>query len=162
MSASRHSNPTYRFADAFEQNHGRELKIEGRSSMRESRPNNEPLCETSEKGEKIFTKDELVPVGLEIGRRILEIFGYQKISSIVFRLRSTSEEINAVIDGDEMPTVELLLAVHRTTGASIDWLLTGKGDRYIKDDIDHTALRPLRRRRHVSSKRVTGLKHQAR
>ena len=125
--------------------------------MAKSGINSEPLCETSEKGEKLFTREELVPVGLEIGRRILEIFGYQKISSIVFKLRLTADEINAVISGEAMPSVALLLAIHEATGASIHWMVTGKGEKYIKRAFEGTSTRPRLR-----SKPVVSLKHHAR
>ncbi|HEV7700191.1 MAG TPA: hypothetical protein VGO43_08185 [Pyrinomonadaceae bacterium] len=99
--------------------------------MRNSRPHDEPLCQTSEKGEKLFSKAERLAISLDIGQRILEVFGYQQISSIVFRLRSTSDEIHSVIDGERMPSIELLLAVKQITGASIDWLLSGIGPKYL-------------------------------
>ena len=130
--------------------------------MKGDRRNNEPLCETSEKGEKLFTREELVPVGLEIGRRLLEIFGYQRISTIVFRLRSTADEVNAIVNGEKMPSVELLLSVHQITGASIDWLLTGKGNKYIADDSHEPVSKTLRIQRHLRGKRVTALKQHAR
>lgn len=106
----------------------------------------EPLCETSEKGEKLVSKQDLVPVSAEIGRRILEIFGYQKISNIVFRLKSTKREIEQVIDNGEMPSVELLLAIHEITGASLHWILTGKGDKFPKEET--AAREPGARTRH--------------
>jgi hypothetical protein len=130
--------------------------------MQKSESKYEPLCETSEKGEKLFSREELVPVGLEIGRRILEIFGYQKLSSTVFRLRSTADEINAVINGERMPTVELLLAVHSTTGASIDWLVTGKGSKYILDDSWGPVGESHRIPDNIQEKRGMALEHPAR
>ena len=92
--------------------------------------NREPMCETSERGEKILSRDEMLPLALEIGRRLIEVFGYHGISNIVFRLRSNSDEINSIINGEILPSTELLLGMHKVTGVSIDWLLTGKGARY--------------------------------
>ena len=89
------------------------------------------MCETSEKGERLISRAEVLPIALDIGRRILEVFGYQKISNIVFRLRSTSAEIGAVVNGESLPSTELLLGIHKTTGASIDWLLTGNGTKFL-------------------------------
>ena len=89
------------------------------------------MCETSELGEKLFTRNEILPISLEIGRRIMEIFGYHRISNIVFRLKSTSAEINAVINGQSLPSTELLLGIQKVTNASIDWILTGKGAKFI-------------------------------
>ena len=99
--------------------------------MRDHNREREPMCETSEKGERLFAREEILPISLEIGRRIMEIFGYQRISDIVFRLKSTSAEINAVINGQNLPSTELLLGINKTTNASIDWILTGKGAKFI-------------------------------
>jgi hypothetical protein len=90
----------------------------------------EPMCETSEPGERLMIKEELLPASLEIGRRIMEVFGYQSLSAIVFRLKSTSDEIRSIINGEKMPSAELLLGIQRITGASTDWLLTGDGPKY--------------------------------
>ncbi len=91
----------------------------------------EPLCETSEKGENLIPIEEMLPVTLEIGHRVLEVFGNQQISNIVFRLKSNSREINSVINGQALPTAELLLGIQKITGVSIDWLLTGNGSKYL-------------------------------
>jgi hypothetical protein len=89
------------------------------------------MCETSEPGERLISCEEMLPISLEIGRRILEVFGYQSISNIVFRLRSTKREIDNVINGETLPTAELLLGIKKATGASIDWILTGEGPKFI-------------------------------
>lgn len=99
--------------------------------MRECEEDREPMCETSEPGERLIARGEMLPVKLEIGRRVLEVFGYQPVRKIVFRLRADRDEIDDVINGDELPSTELLLAIHKLTGASIDWLLTGKGEKYV-------------------------------
>lgn len=98
--------------------------------MRDLSNGREPMCETSEKGEKMFLAEELLPIGLEVGRRLLEIFGHQKLSYMVFRLKATAAEINSVVEGKAMPSTELLLAIKKTTGVSIDWLLTGEGVKF--------------------------------
>lgn len=93
--------------------------------------NREPMCETSEKGERLIAREDLLPISLDIGRRIMEVFGYQAVSKIVFRLRSNSDEMNAVLNGRRLPSTELLLGIHKLTGVSIDWLLTGNGGKYL-------------------------------
>ena len=93
----------------------------------------EPMCETSERGENLIQRQEVLPITLDIGRRIMEVFGYQKISHIVFRLKATRDEIDAVLNGKSLPTTELLLGIQKVTGASIDWLLTGEGVKYIRE-----------------------------
>lgn len=95
------------------------------------RPEDERMCETSEKSERLFADDEILPMNLEIGRRLMEIFGNQAISNITFRLKSTSHEINDVLDGRTLPSCELLLGIKKLTGVSIDWLLTGEGPKYV-------------------------------
>ena len=99
--------------------------------MKKCGPADEPMCETSEKGERLLSPNEILPTALEIGQRILEIFGYQEIAKIVFRLRSNSREINAVVNGDSLPSAELLLGIQKLTGASIDWILTGNGNKFL-------------------------------
>lgn len=99
--------------------------------MRDRPGTSEPMCETSERGEKLIPRDEILPIALDIGRRIMEVFGYQQISNIVFRLKSNKAEINSVINGETLPSTELLLGIHNMTGASIDWLLTGNGSKYL-------------------------------
>ncbi len=98
--------------------------------MRDRDREREPMCETSEPGERLISRDEILPITLSISQRIMEVFGYQTIPEIVFRLRSTSKEVNAVIDGRALPSTELLLGIHKLTGVSIDWLLTGAGSKY--------------------------------
>jgi hypothetical protein len=99
--------------------------------MRECEIDREPMCETSEASEKLIPSSELLPIKLGIGRRILEVFGYQGLASLVFRLKSNHDEIDAVINGDKLPSTELLLGINKLTGASIDWLLTGVGEKYV-------------------------------
>ncbi len=98
--------------------------------MKDREREREPMCETSERCERLFTREEILPLSLEIGRRVMEVFGFQRIANIVFRLRSTSAEINAVINGEMLPSTEMLLGIHKTTGASIDWILTGTGSKF--------------------------------
>ena len=116
--------------------------------MKRQGPRDEPMCETSEKCERLFAKEEILPTALEIGQRILEIFGYQKISAIIFRLKSNPREINAVVNGDSLPSAELLLGIQKMTGASIDWILTGKGNKFLPaSDTDEPRQRLIRRAR---------------
>lgn len=102
----------------------------------------EPMCETSEPGERLISREDILPISLDIGRRVLEVFGFQKISKIVFRLKSTKDEIDQVINGETLPTAELLLSIKKATGASIDWILTGEGPRFIA-----STFRPLAEQR---------------
>ena len=101
--------------------------------MPQLRPEDKRMCETSEKGERLFSDDEILPVNLEIGRRLMEVFGNQEISNITFRLKSTAREINNILDGRELPSCKLLLGIRKLTGVSVDWLLTGEGPKFGAD-----------------------------
>mgnify|MGYP002336116880 FL=1 len=103
------------------------------TEMVDLRPEDERMCETSERCERLFADGEILPINLEIGRRLLEIFGNQAISNITFRLKSTSQEINDILDGRSLPSCELLLGIKKMTGVSIDWLLTGEGSKYVTE-----------------------------
>lgn len=91
----------------------------------------EPMCETSEPGERLVSRKEILPISLEIGRRLLDVFGYQRIRTLVFRLKTNSHELRSIINGEKLPSTELLIGIQRATGVSIDWLLTGEGPQYI-------------------------------
>ncbi|MBK7935502.1 MAG: hypothetical protein IPK01_18925 [Acidobacteria bacterium] len=101
--------------------------------MRNCRDRFEPMCETSEKGERLFTRDAIQMTSFDIGGRILSLFGYAEMRNIVLQLRMNSHELAEVIDGDEMPSVEMLLGIQKVTGASIDWILTGMGNKFLQN-----------------------------
>lgn len=86
----------------------------------------EPLCETSEKGEKLFIKAEIEQIGNEIGKRIVEAFHFLPDSEIALLLKTNSTVIRSIIEDGTLPPTEILLGIHKITGVSIDWLLTGK------------------------------------
>jgi len=94
-------------------------------------PDDEPKCETSETGERLITKTEILRVNMAVGRRILEAFDFQPISEIVFQLKTDRGELHSVLKSERLPSVELLLAIQRVTGISVDWLLTGEGNKHI-------------------------------
>ncbi len=107
----------------------------------------EPMCETSEAGERLIFQDELFNIQFDVGRRLMEVFGYQEISHIVFRLKTTRHEIDNVINGQSLPSTELLLGISKVTGASIDWLLTGIGPKFrpVDQPIENVGTRPASR-----------------
>jgi hypothetical protein len=94
--------------------------------MNKGNINFEPLCETFENGEKLFTEFEEKEIGLLIGKRILEAFNNQPISEIAFLLKTNSALIKSFTEHGKLPPTEILLGIHKLTGVSIDWLLTGK------------------------------------
>lgn len=98
--------------------------------MKSCRELQEPLCETDERGERIFTKHELDQVSLEINQRILEVFYFAADKEIAFLLQTHISKIKSFTERGEFPSTEILLLINKVTGASIDWILTGKGTKY--------------------------------
>src|SRR5215216_2456728 len=90
----------------------------------------EPLCETDEKNEKHFTEAEIGQLASETRHRILEVFHYLRDREIAFLLKTNSAKVKSFTQDGELPSTELLLNIHRITGVSIDWLLTGEGAKY--------------------------------
>ena len=86
---------------------------------------------TSERGEVIFSVEETTRIGTAIAARIVEAFRYQPISEIAFLLKTNTEKVRSFLEGEEFPSIEMLLSIRRTTGVSIDWLLTGEGAKYV-------------------------------
>jgi hypothetical protein len=90
----------------------------------------EPLCETDERGERIFTKNELNQVSIEINQRILEVFYFAGDREIAFLLQTHISKIKSFTERGEFPSTEILLLINKVTGVSIDWLLTGIGAKF--------------------------------
>jgi hypothetical protein len=85
---------------------------------------------TSERGETLFSDNELRLIADDISKRIIEAFEYLPLSEITFLLRTNSATVRSFIEGGKMPSVEVLLGINRITGVSIDWILTGKGEKH--------------------------------
>ena len=103
--------------------------------MRKRRQEDHIMCQTSEAGERVFSGDELVSIRADISNRIIEIFGFQKLSAIGYRLKLTPRELRPVLNGEKPPSIEILLTIQKVTGASIDWLLTGKGPKFLQGNL---------------------------
>lgn len=85
---------------------------------------------TSEKGEEFFSEKEISRITANIGRRIIEAFNYQPDAEIAFILKTSCTTVKSYTENEELPTVEMLLSIHKMTGVSIHWLLTGEGTKY--------------------------------
>ena len=68
----------------------------------------------------------------EVGKRIIEAFGYRQIPDIAARLVCDRRDVNSVINGKVMPPAMMLIAISNATGTSIDWLLTGNGPKFAR------------------------------
>jgi hypothetical protein len=87
----------------------------------------EPLCSTSERGEKLLSDDAMRQIAADISSRIIEAFHHLPDSEITFLLKTDSATVKTLIEGEQLPSTEMLLCIHKVTGVSIDWILTGKG-----------------------------------
>jgi hypothetical protein len=84
------------------------------------------LCDTSERRKIVVAEEETKRMKSEIGSRIVEAFDYRSVAKIASLLRISNKTVKSYIVGDEFPTIEILLDIHRLTGSSLDWLLTGR------------------------------------
>src|SRR5215204_4095534 len=87
----------------------------------------EPLCSTSERQEKIIPLDELEQNKKAIGGRILEAFNDSSDYEIASLLKTSRKTVNFIIEGEDFPSIEILVCIQRVADASIHWLLTGEG-----------------------------------
>jgi len=94
-------------------------------------PEDEIMCETSEQSKTLFSSGEFIPLALGIGRRIREVFRFQDTSQIVFSLKANAREVPRVLEGETLPSAELLLRIRKLTNVSLDWLLTGESCKFI-------------------------------
>jgi hypothetical protein len=86
----------------------------------------EPLCATSERLEKLISDDEIRRITSAVGSRIIEAFNYRSEYEIAVLLKTSCKTVWCLTAGEELPPVEMLLCIHKLTGVSIDWLLTGE------------------------------------
>ncbi len=71
-----------------------------------------------------------------IGERIREIRKERKISQIEFSktLGITQDKLSKYENGRIKPPIELLLSISEKFNISLNWLLMGKGDKYLKKE----------------------------
>lgn len=78
-----------------------------------------------------FSDEEMAEIKQTVGKRIVEAFGDANDTDIARRCLTTPTTIKFYTDGTRLPIAEMLLQMHRATGVSLDWLLLGKGQRFI-------------------------------
>ena len=84
---------------------------------------------TSEKNETVVSPVGTPEIKIDIGRRIVEAFNYQPDAEIAYILKTKCSVVKSFTEGEEFPPTEILLLIRRATGVSIDWLLTGEGQK---------------------------------
>lgn len=63
-----------------------------------------------------------------VGGRIVEAFDFSAETEIAGLLKISCKTVRRLTENEELPTTEMLLCIHKLTGVSIDWILTGEGD----------------------------------
>jgi hypothetical protein len=109
---------------------GHSIKYEHEKYGRTRHP--EPLCETSEPGEKLFDAKTSESIRIGIGWRFLEIFDFATMREIGFRMKTNSAHIRAIVEGRESPPAEMLVKIYEK-GISLDWLFTARGPKHRAD-----------------------------
>ncbi|MBE7179101.1 MAG: hypothetical protein INR69_22045 [Mucilaginibacter polytrichastri] len=86
------------------------------------------ITESSPEGSEPISDADLIKVRQEVGKRLLEAFGGERLgilSHIAKALKSSPAVVKRYLDGDRFPTAEILIEFRRSTGRTIDWMLTG-------------------------------------
>ncbi len=91
-----------------------------------------PLPVASER----FTDEEFNRIKLDVAKRVLDAFSTDNMAEIARRCQTTNSTIKTYIDGDRLPIAEILIKMHRATGVSLDWLILGKGRKFVIDRTD--------------------------
>lgn len=89
-----------------------------------------PLCMTSEKRESLAAHLEIKQTRNDVSARIVEAFDFQPDTEIAFILGTSCKAVKLFTEGKKLPSSKMLLRIHKTTGVSIHWLLTGEGAKY--------------------------------
>lgn len=90
-----------------------------------------PVDKTTPTAGTRFSDEEMVEIKRVVGKRIKEAFGDATDTAIARRCRTTPTTIKAYTDGERLPVAEMLMQMHRATGVSLDWLLLGKGQKFM-------------------------------
>lgn len=71
-----------------------------------------------------------------IGKRIREIRKEMKMSQIEFSkiLKITQDKLSKYENGRIRPPIEIILSISKIFNISLNWLLMGKGDKYLKKE----------------------------
>lgn len=105
-------------------------------------PNDSPddEFETREKprARERFTPDETEEMLREFSMRFQEAFRGLNPTDIGRRLKTTDATVRPYLEGKRFPIFEFLVYTHIQTGVSLDWLILGKGKKFIIAEDDYT------------------------
>lgn len=89
---------------------------------------------TAPAAQERFTDEELYVIRHDFAGRLADTFRGLKQRDIARKLLTTETTVAPYLKGDRLPTTEMLLQIHRASGVSIHWLLTGQGAKYDKQE----------------------------
>jgi transcriptional regulator with XRE-family HTH domain len=81
--------------------------------------------------EERFSDDEMSEIKREFSKRLLEAFN-DIPATIARRLKTNNATVMPYVKGERLPIAEMLIQIHRETGVSLNWLLLGKGRKYVE------------------------------
>lgn len=81
-----------------------------------------------------FSDEEMEEIKQEFAKRLYEAFNADKASQIAQALNVTDATVSYYVKALRLPIAEMLIQIQKKTGVSLNWLLLGKGRKYIEID----------------------------
>jgi transcriptional regulator with XRE-family HTH domain len=78
-----------------------------------------------------FSADELQEIMSGFAKRLVEAFDGANNNEIARKCNTTNATIRQYTEGKRLPIAEMLLHMSRVTGVSTQWLLTGRGPKWV-------------------------------
>ena len=98
----------------------------------------EHLSKTSTKttnlSQERFSDDEMEQIKQDFAKRLYEAFNADKAAHIAQALNVADATVSYYVKAQRLPIAEMLIQIHNKTGISLNWLLLGKGRKYIEID----------------------------
>ncbi len=84
----------------------------------------------SQASEERFTDEEMEVIKRDFSKRLLEAFN-DIPAGIARKLKTNNATVMPYVKGERLPIAEMLIEIHNQTGVSLNWLLMGKGRKFI-------------------------------
>lgn len=79
-----------------------------------------------------FSDEEMEQIKRDFANRLYEAFNAEKPTQIAQALQVPDATISYYVKALRLPVAEMLIQIHKKTGISLNWLLLGKGRKYIE------------------------------
>lgn len=87
---------------------------------------------TREASQERFSDDELDRLKVDFAKRLLEAFNNISPAEIARRLKTSDATVSYYLKQSRLPISEMLIQIYKATGISLNWLLLGKGRKYVE------------------------------